>query len=126
MQVGRSKARGSLISEVISAGIVIISLMVIVAFAHSTYTFWKRRDIVGIQQQKLKELESEHERLNKALTEAQTPEFIERVAREKLGLIKPGETVVILASEATRSADPIKEPQDERKPSWRLWWELFF
>lgn len=53
--------------------------------------------------------------------------FVEKVAREELNLIKPGEIAVIVLS-------PQYPPTSERKreastmplPNWRRWWDLFF
>lgn len=46
--------------------------------------------------QKLEELKSGNAKLRAELEFRQTPEFVEREARNKLSLVKEGETVVIL------------------------------
>ena len=48
--------------------------------------------------------------------------FIEKEAREKLGLGKPGEVVVILPKVEQR---PSNAPATEGKANWRKWWELY-
>lgn len=56
--------------------------------------------------------------------------YVERVAREELDLVRPGETsvVVLLPSvEGAGGAGSLQgvEGQDQR-PYWRRWWDLFF
>lgn len=47
-----------------------------------------------------------------------TPEYIERIAREQLGLVRPGEIAVILVR-PTPAPAPAPTPQDgERRTSW--------
>src|SRR5438132_1694781 len=47
-------------------------------------------------QNKLKELKKQNEELKTKVEGVQTQDFIEKQARDKLGLAKPGETVVVL------------------------------
>jgi cell division protein FtsL len=48
---------------------------------------------------KVEELERENRKLKQSLQNLQTPEGIERLARERLGLVKPDEIVVIPIAE---------------------------
>ena len=61
--------------------------------------------------------------LQQRLYYVNTPEFIENQAREKLGLTKEGEHIVL--------APPISPtPQAvaiiDNTPTWQKWWKLFF
>src|SRR3989338_6773380 len=55
-----------------------------------------RREIIENAQQKLDIEKKENEALTREFAKTQTPEFIEKQAREKLNMAKEGETVVIL------------------------------
>ncbi|MBI2910478.1 MAG: septum formation initiator family protein [Chloroflexi bacterium] len=60
----------------------------------------------------------------------QSDEYIEKVAREDLNLIKVGErAVVVLAPSpvagAAEEASP-KARKTEPRPNWQRWWDLFF
>lgn len=89
-----------------------------------------------IQKQKIVEerksvqaqVRKEHEALLKQGSLVESEYFVEREAREKLGLGREGESVVIvsrMATEAGVSASPQVQIQ-EKKSNMRLWWELFF
>ena len=49
--------------------------------------------------QKVEELERDNRKLKQSLQNLQTPEGIERLARERLGLVKPEEIVVVPISD---------------------------
>ena len=69
---------------------------------------------------------SENERLKQRLSEVQTQDFIEGEIRNKLGLVKPGETVVLMGgAQHTVSSDNVKSDM-EQLHNWKQWWNLFF
>ncbi len=107
--------------------ILAVSLFVIFTLPRSIYTLWKRKDIVKDHQKTLEQVKRENEQLKRDLAEAETPEFIERVAREKLGMLKDGEAIVLLPS--TESAIMVQTNElnpTENFPRWKQWWRLFF
>jgi cell division protein FtsB len=104
----------------------IIGLAIIVGLSRSLVDLWKRRDIVVERKTALEKVEAENVRLKKALLESQTPEFIEKQAREKLNLAKPDEVVVIVAKATSSGVLNQEGERVDQKPSWRVWWELFF
>lgn len=101
-----------------------INLFVAVGLANSVYDLWKRRDIVRQRAAVLNRVKDENRQLKEDLAEAQTPEFIEREARNRLNLAKPGESIVIMETPpaATQSA----QVETTQVPTWRAWWRLFF
>lgn len=67
------------------------------------------------------------------LSQARSPKYIERQAREKLGMSRPGETAVVVPQEivtelasrtATISADFYSRFDDT--PNWQKWIKLFW
>ena len=72
------------------------------------------REIIELQQQQA-ELEAIREYL-------QTDEYIEGVARRVLGLVRPGETLVVVSSTAPITPTPGPLP-DETTPRW---WEYLY
>lgn len=107
--------------------VVVISVVLIVNLTRSIWDLWRRRDILGERQAVLKRVEAEHARLKKELEYAQSPEFIEQEARNRLGLAREGESVVILPkSQFPISNDQTKEEKEEKIPNWKRWWRLFF
>jgi len=80
------------------------------------------------EQERVEAMKRENEELAKRLAETQKPEFVEREVRNKLGLVREGEAVVILPDEDTlRKLAPnlSTEPQTLPDPNWRRWLELF-
>lgn len=68
--------------------------------------------------------QAENDKLNKQLEIVKDPEFALGEAREKLGLGKPGEVVVILPSQSSNQAiSNAKSP--ENILNWKLWWDEY-
>ena len=63
-----------------------------------------------------------NEELKKILKSVQSPEFIEKQAREKLNMGKRGEVVVVLPK--TENQRP--KIENEELPNWQKWYKLFF
>lgn len=113
--------------RVIRLIIIVVSAMLVVNLSRSIWDLWRRRDILGERQAVLKRLEAEQARLQKEYEYAQSPEFIEQEARNRLGLAREGETVVLLPkSQIPNPNDQTKEEKEENVPNWKKWWRLFF
>lgn len=89
----------------------------------SVYQLWQKRGIIQTRQVALDQAKAENQRLKASLDEAQSPFFVERVAREQLGLVKEGEVVVLMEKPGTSAGAGQKA---RLQPSWKLWWKLFF
>lgn len=80
------------------------------------------------KEEKVKKLEEEGKGLGKKLEEAQSNDYIEKQIRDKLGLAKPGEIVVVLPDEAVlrKLAPKMEEGEDSLPdPNWKKWAKLF-
>ncbi len=64
------------------------------------------------------ELEDRFERLEALREYLDSDEYIEAVAREQLGLVREGETSIVVISTVPSTADDGGEPGDDE-----LWWE---
>lgn len=64
--------------------------------------------------------------LQKNLGRVQDTSFIEEIAREKLGMAKEGEKVILLPESIINEPVLASEDHLEEKPNWRKWWNLFF
>lgn len=108
-------------NRLITTVILILGLYFLWTLSRSTYDLWQRDERVKEVREKRIAAEKENQELKKKLEFAQSPEFVEKQARDKLGLTKPGETVVILPPlEATQTAVV------ENLPNWKKWLQLFF
>ncbi len=114
--------------RVIRLIVIAVSAVLIVNLSRSIWDLWRRRDIVGERQAVRKRLEVENKRLQSELEQAQSPEFIEQEARNRLGLGREGEEVVILPKQQDsrpRTQD-VGEKTYENLPNWKKWWRLFY
>jgi cell division protein FtsB len=74
-------------------------------------------------QQEIVDLQRQQAELGAIRDYLQTDEYIEGVARRVLGLVRPGETLVIVSSSAEPTPSPEAQPgQDE----YRTWWEKLY
>lgn len=100
-----------------------MGFLIVVRLGSSVYRLWQQRWILVKRQAVLNELKVEQAKLEKQLEEVKSPGFVEKTIREELGWVKPGETVVIISKPASGGEDKINQL---KKPSWRVWWGLFF
>ena len=103
--------------------ILILGLFLIVNLTRSIYSLLKAGDKLKEEEKKVAELKYQNDELKNKLSEVQSPSFLEKMAREKLGLAKEGETVVILPSILPQN--PKLNPE-EKLANWQKWWRLFF
>lgn len=72
------------------------------------------RDEIRSIQQQMDELQEKNAALNKELEQLNSPVHIEREAREKLGLVKPGEKIILEAKPGEKGSiipDAAKNPE---------------
>ncbi len=74
--------------------------------------------------QELVDAEQENQVLRKRLAEVESPQFVEKEARNKLGYGKGNEVILVMSEdEAGPSAQQIVlEPE---VPNWKKWWQLY-
>ena len=100
------------------------SLVLVVGLVRSIVGMYLKNDIVEDRRQLLLKEEKRNSELKARLHEATSAAFIEKMARDKLGLVKPGDTVVLLQQPTVQDdAGLIKSPN---LTQWEKWWRLFF
>jgi cell division protein FtsB len=83
---------------------------------------------IETEREKIAKIEAENEKLARQIAEAQSQEFIEKEVRNKLGLGRAGEAMVVLPDVDTlRKLAPQVETQKESlpDPNWKKWLKLF-
>ena len=86
------------------------------------------RELFEVEEE-VEEIKLENQNLRLRLEEAQSDEYIEKQLRDKLGLAKEDEIVVILpAEEVVRKFAPMREEEEEflPDPNWKKWVRLFY
>jgi cell division protein FtsL len=83
----------------------------------------KRADLnkkIGTLQAEIKDLEQKNAELKDSASQAESPDYIESVAREKLGMKAPGEEVVVVPDNNQAENAPTPTPVPV-KQSWWQW-----
>lgn len=117
-----------MVKKIFYIAIVIIGVYLIINLGSNITSLWQRQKEVGITQQKLEILKKENKDLKAQSEYFQTPEFLERQAREKLGLVRPGEKQVIIEEGllASMQAQPNASASGQGwSTNWGKWWKLF-
>jgi len=105
--------------------IIVVGIGLIISLSRNIYRLLKAGDQVKLAQQRLEELEKEHQELLEKEEYYQSEEFVEQEARNRLNLGKPGETVVILPPNVGETGEVTSTPAPEL-PNWKKWLRLFF
>lgn len=107
-------------------GFIIVSLVVINNLAHSIYDLWHKKDLIVKAKQELAREKKENDELRKKLKIAQDPQFVEKEARDRLFLAKPGENVVVIPSGVLAARSSSDGQVSPKQANWQKWWKLFF
>ena len=86
------------------------------------------QDRVEKMRERVEKLQKENEKLQVKVEEAKKQEYIEKQLRDKLGLSKEGETIVVLPDADTlrKLVPPIPEGEETLPdPNWKKWAQLF-
>lgn len=102
--------------------LITFSLYLIVSFSKDIYNLWKKSQEIGNEQTKLENLKQENQQLKEKLEYVKTQEFVEKEARDRLGLVWEGEAVVIMPEKIMNN----EFNQPAYVPIWEKWWQLFF
>ncbi len=88
---------------------------------------------IEILRQETEKLRQNNQDMSEKIEYFNTPEFQEKIAKEKLNLQKEGENVAIIKpspslriSENEDAAIPQKENSFPEKPNYKKWWDYFF
>jgi cell division protein FtsL len=115
VHVAKARRRRVIFSVV---GSTLLAALLVYVFVFSRHGYLRRRELARENerlQQELQDLRDENARLREELTRLDDPEAIEKLAREKLGLVKDGEKVYRFVEKDKKSAragekDPPLEP----------------
>lgn len=83
---------------------------------------------IAAEQAKVAKMQSDNQALEAEIAKTQGQEFIEKEIRNKLGLVKPGEAIVVLPDDETlRKLAPevVQDQESLPDPNWKRWLKLF-
>lgn len=107
--------------------LVLVGILILAAFLVVTNIkiYQKRVKLISQKESLEKEiqiLEKESELLKAKISQAGTKDYLEKVAREELGLKASGEKVIVVKEEEAEEEE-IKEAE---KSFWQKWWQIIF
>lgn len=109
-----------------------IGLIVVIVISYylitQIFSAFKASDRLTEAVDKVHLLEIKNKELKQQLKDVTSLEFIEKEARDKLGLVKEGETIVVIPDERIAKILGLSDqiPQQARLPNWKGWLKLFF
>lgn len=104
--------------------IIIISVYIINNLVRSIYNLWQKQDLVTQAREELQKEKNNNAKLNDQLLQVKRPEFIEEEARNKLFMVRKGESIVLMPSISTISKT--RSIKKQQKHHWEEWVEFFF
>ncbi len=112
-----SKGKGSLI--------LLVGIVLILKIGANLIRLYKSGDRLVEAKKELAMVQQENKRLQGEWEKVQTPEYMEREAREKLGYGKPGEVVVVIPEEELKKTKPLEAKQTIEAANWERWRKLY-
>lgn len=104
--------------------VIIIGLYLIVTTIQSTFDLFKAGDKLTAREKRVAILKKEQEELLRQKAIVNNPNFLEKTARDQLGLSKPGEEMIIIPGDLLKDNTPVV-PSDTT-PNWQRWIKLVF
>ena len=103
---------------------VVIFFSIIHSLAESIYILWQKHDLIVKAEKDLILVKKENLDIKNKLNLSQSPDFIEKEARDKLFWTKEGESSVVLDKNAIQMVKKVEEKA--KQPNWLQWFSLFF
>lgn len=101
---------------------IILGLYLIVTTIGSIADLWRAGDKLTERESRVANLERQKEQLETKKAAVNNPYYWEKVARDQLGLSKPGEEIVVIPKELL--VDNSKVPSEPAVPNWQKWVRL--
>ena len=103
---------------------IVVCLYLIVTTSKAIVDLWSAGDKLTTRESRVAVLKAQQEELLRKKAAAENPNFWEKVARDQLGLSKPGEEIIIIPQELL--ADHTVPTTLDNTPNWEKWMRLLF
>lgn len=128
MQEKKENFIASKFNIVIRYGLFLIVISLIVSLSRSIIKLTKAEDKIQDVKNKIISLKKDNQNLQNDISQMQSDFFIEKQARDKLGLAKKGEIVLVLPP--NENYDALINQNNEAKPTlplpnWKKWLKVF-
>ena len=108
---------------------VAISLLMLVSLTRNIMKVGEAKERLKEKEDYIEKIREGNEELSQRVETFKSEEFVESQLRDKLGLAKEGETIIVLPDEETiKKFAPNDEKEEEilPDPNWKKWFKLFF
>lgn len=106
-----------------------ISLLMLVSLTRNIMKVREAKERLKEKEDYIEKIREENDELSQRVEIFKSEEFVESQLRDKLGLAKEGETIIVLPDEETiKKFGPSDEKEEEilPDPNWKKWFKLFF
>lgn len=110
--------------KILFFAVLIGSLLVINNLVRSISDLWRKQDLIEQVKIDVEKEKKDNQKLKERLSEAQSEQFIEEQARNKLFLVKPDEKFALIPQNLLKTPSPSVPPPV--LPNWQQWLKLFF
>ncbi len=128
--LARTKATGISTAHIVIALVIPLVAYFGLAAGQKAIEVYRLNQEAALVRAETEALKEENARLLKQVEYLKSDAYVEKIAREQLNLIKPGDKpVVVLAPEGRKDNGDRTQLTVENatdKPNWLRWWEFFF
>ena len=110
-------------NRLLRLGTIFVCLYLIVTIAASMVDLWRAGDKFTSRQQKLAQLQAQQRDLLREKKKVESPDYLEKIARDDLGLSKPGEEILVIPPELLADHNSVAASGDAT-PNWEKWARL--
>ncbi len=107
-----------------------LGLMLAVRTGANVFRLWKAGERLTTLEAQVEAAKIENIQLKGKLALVNSPEYVEKEAREKLGYGREGEVMVLLPQEKEevlgQTTASVDGKEEKPKANWQKWWELYF
>lgn len=106
---------------------VVIGVYLIINLAGTIIHLWQKQEEIRTVEEELDTLKKQNKDLGAKFEYVQTPEFLEKEVRDRLGLVLPRERQVIIDENLLKATESSKTAQPQNLwTNWQKWLKLFF
>ena len=104
----------------------ILGSYLVFSLGRQVFLLFQAKGRISLAEQKLASVQAEQEKLKNELEYRESNEFVEEEARNRLGLAKEGETIVILPEKLQAEAQGSQNTASQKPSNISRWFERLF
>lgn len=119
-------AKKLLYSKTFIIFLVIVLILIVIALGRESYRYFRIGQEIKDLEKRIEDLEASNEELAWMEEYFQSEEFLEKEARLKLNLTKPGEKLIIVKTPERLEGEEQETTVAKEISNIQRWWEYFF